>query len=271
MMSWSTVPLERIFKHLVPLDVDGLQPQPPILLSRGFVVARPAELFPQGVRPGSNAVPEQLHRFGRVLGADNVVEMRSSAALLEVVTTVAACNASERASGPRSPSARTRKGKVRPCSSKVPAVTTIAAKISVSRCGTSAGINSAAARVTTPRIPAQPITRASTTAALGRRRGRGGTGSARVPVTQSIRMTITPTQHGGTEAGDPQAGERRSPNRRRCRPRLQADQQEHGVLQQELDGRPVDPLAEPDCPVWMTGDLWPEIRPAVTTAMTPDP
>src|SRR6185295_7127433 len=50
-----------------PFGVDGLQPQPPILLSRSLVVARPAEFFPQRVRTGSNAVPEQLHRLGRVL------------------------------------------------------------------------------------------------------------------------------------------------------------------------------------------------------------
>src|SRR6185295_9100494 len=62
-------------QYLIPLDVDGLQPQPPILLSRSLVVARPAEFFPQRVRTGSNAVPEQLHRLGRVLRAENVVEM----------------------------------------------------------------------------------------------------------------------------------------------------------------------------------------------------
>src|SRR6476660_4849865 len=60
-------------EHL--LDDDGLQPQPPVLLSGSLVIARAAEFFPQGVRTGCNTVPEQLHSFGSVLGAENVAEM----------------------------------------------------------------------------------------------------------------------------------------------------------------------------------------------------
>src|SRR4051812_15022291 len=64
-------------QNLVSLDVDGLEPEPAILLGRCLIVSGPAEFFPHGIRPGCDAVPQQLHRLCGIVGADNVGKMRN--------------------------------------------------------------------------------------------------------------------------------------------------------------------------------------------------
>ena len=70
----------------------------------------------------------------------------------------------------------------------------------------------------------------------------------RVPKTQSIRMTITPPSTAAQKPAIRSTGELGLRIGGDDRLRLQADQQEHGVLQQELDRCPVHPLAEPGLP-----------------------
>ena len=100
--------------------------------------------------------------------------------------------------------------------------------------------------MTTPRSPAQPITMVCDHGGrLARRRVSGGTRNARAAATQSSRSDDHPDQHGHAEHGDPAARQVGVDHRRDDPPGLQPDQQEDGVLQQELDRRPVDPFAQP--------------------------
>ena len=138
-------------------------------------------------------------------------------------------------------------GRVEPCSSSVPTVTTSAMTTSSARSGVSSGRVSAAARVTTPRMPAQEPTTpprsrsARSTVASARRlvsRVNGIIHSGRS--TRQVRSTTTPTSE-------------RSPRRQVLvvhhvveQPGdLQADEEEDRVLQDERDARPVDPLGQP--------------------------
>jgi len=192
--------------------------------------------------------------------------------LLEVCSTVAACKASERASGPRSPSARTRTGSVSPCSNKVPAVTTIAAKINVSRNGTPSGIRKAAARVTTPRRPAQPMMSAYDQGTVESPVSRSRWNSrGRVPRTHASRITMTPPRTAAQKpaicSAESSECELASIILRAWRPIIKKTvfSSRNSIVAQFTRS------LRRDCPDWITGDLWPRIKPAITTEMTPEP
>ena len=69
---------------------------------------------------------------------------------------MARASASSAGSGPGTRSRLASHGSDMPWMNSVPATTVNAISSSTSRCGVSSGMTNAAARVTTPRIPAQP-------------------------------------------------------------------------------------------------------------------
>ena len=96
-----------------------------------------------------------------ISGGSSSVRISSSlvsAARVMSCRTAASCSASSAGSGRGRRSFRISGGSVIPCTASVPATTTNAASTSTARCGVSAGSTNAAARVTTPRMPAQAMT-----------------------------------------------------------------------------------------------------------------
>ena len=246
--SWSTVPLAADLQHLVPLDAeraaagaaDTARPASRRVRCRASPTARPG-----GRR--SDRAPARRSPARRL--RPTMSSSAASAALLEVCSTVAACSASDRGSGPRSLSRRTRSGRVNPWSSSVPVVTTIAANTSNSCCGTSVGMTSAAARVDHSAHPGpaddqgvRPRWRFVLGIAVASEEEGPGRRHPEQPDDDH------PDEDGGAERGDPQPGELGVRYRADDAQHLQPDQEEHGVLQEQLDRGPVDPLAEPRLP-----------------------
>ena len=116
-------------------------------LGTNLVVVTPGASGTGGVNQGAGS-------FNRLTIAD-VRKLQREA------TTVAATRASSRGSGPRTSSERANAGSVKPCSRRVPTVTIRAMRTRTGRRGVSSGKVRAAARVTTPRIPAQELTAAT--------------------------------------------------------------------------------------------------------------
>ena len=152
-------------------------------------------------------------------------------------------------SGPRRPSRRTSHGSVEPWISSVPAATTSAISTSTSRCGVSSGRTNTAASVTAPRMPAHADDR--------RRSAGGGDGSLRA-IDGTSQRQVRRREHPDEPEHDhrqPAPPPRRRPSgrstatSRRGRggstPDLQPDEEEHRVLEQELDGGPVAALHHP--------------------------
>ena len=90
-------------------------------------------------------------------------------------------------------------------------------------------------------------------------------------VTQTSRSTITPTSTATTKSAirppDSVEVDSASMIRRACRPisRKTVFSSMNWIVAQ------LTRSASRDCPLWITGDLWPSSRPAVTTAITPEP
>ena len=145
-------------QQLGALLLDHLGAHPGARLARRLVVAGPegAEPLPAAVDPVASPARGWRRRSPRRPAGS--ASMSRSPAPVVAPSTVASCRASSRGSGPRTSRVRASHGRVEPCSSRVPTVTTRAMTTSWARSGVSSGRVSAAARVTTPRMPAQEPT-----------------------------------------------------------------------------------------------------------------
>jgi hypothetical protein len=205
---------------------------------------------------------------GSALASDSIARRPAPTA---EATTVAATSASSRGSGPRTSSARARAGSVNPCSSRVPTVTISAMSTRTGRSGVSSGKVRAAARVTTPRIPAQEPTAdilAASAADVGSRRRLATRVKGKIQIGRAIRHTARTASPTAT----PRPSVRSLSSTRAmivfiCRPmsKKTAFSRRKVMLAQLIRS---DSREEALC---RTGALCANSKPAMTTARTPEP
>ncbi len=202
----------------------------------------------------------------------SVASSRAMPARPACCSATASCSASSSGSGRGRRSSRTRAGSVGPWISSVPATTTNAASRRADTCGMLEGRAKAAARVTTPRIPAHEMAIGTCHGGFGSARPTRGIIRGRYVAgnTQTNRARITAArttaQTATSRASDSEPARALATTCFTCRPmsRKTAFSSRNCTVDQLIRS---DSRDEADCSV---GALCPRTMPVTTTASTPE-